>query len=418
MRIAWVIGTDISASDFDVVDAVNNSGGWNNTQLRDLACSREISKLVVISVRPEKTEKATEVNRNVTIYHLSYNPVTRKVNERLINDIDSILKQEKPDLVDIQGTETTYSALAYLKKIPCPVLITLHGIAFQCERFYDRGFPARSLYFDRTIADNLAFKGILEKKRFMHARAEVERKILRSVKYVRGRTAWDQACVRSINPEIQYYHEELILRDAFAKKTWSLAASRPHRIFTTQANSPLKSLYTLLEAVAILKEKYNDIELIVPGHPLRTGLVKSGYDKLISKLIKKNGLESNVKFTGNLSAAQMAEELVKARVFVLPSEIENSPNSLAEAQMVGTPTVSSFTGGTPEYIKHGETGFLYNSFDPVMAAMYIDKLFTDDALCEEMSKAERVLAGARHNAGNITDGLLNIYRSMIAGENS
>jgi len=210
----------------------------------------------------------------------------------------------------------------------------------------------------------------------------------------------------------------LILRDAFAKRTWSLTTCQPHRIFTTQANSPLKSLFTLLEAVAILKKKYNDIELIVPGHPLRTGLVKSGHDKLIAKQIKTYSLESNVKFTGNLSADQMADELVKSRVFVLQSEIENSPNSLAEAQMVGTPSVSSFTGGTPEYIKHGETGFLYNSFDPVMAAMYIDKLFTDDALCAEMCEAERILARSRHNERSITRGLVNIYQNIIAGENN
>lgn len=418
MKIAWIIGTNISASDFDAVDTVCNSGGWNNTQLRDLAESQEVSALVIICIRPEKYEKTLEENKKVKIYHLPYSPITKIVDEKLINKIDSILNTEKPDLVDIQGTENTYSSITYLRKIPCPTLITIHGIAFQCERFYTRGLPAKSLFFDRTVVDNLALKGVLEKKRQMHSRAKVERKILQSVKYVRGRTAWDRACVLSINPEIQYFHEELILRDAFAKKTWNLATSKPHRIFTTQANSPLKSLYTLLETVAILKEKYNDIELIVPGHPLRTGLVKTGHDKLIAKQIKTYRLESNVKFTGNLSADQMADELVKARVFVLQSEIENSPNSLAEAQMVGTPAVSSFTGGTPEYIKHGETGFLYNSFDPVMAAMYIDKLFTDDALCDEMSEAERVLARSRHDERNITGGLLNIYQSIIAGENS
>ena len=417
MKIAWIIGTNISSADFDVVDAVNNSGGWNNTQLRALISSQEISELVIISIRPEKTKKALEENKKVKIYHLPYRPITRKVNIKLINDIDKILNKEKPDLVDIQGTENTYAAITFIKTLPCPVLITLHGVAYQCERFYTRGFPAKSLFFDRTIVDNLAFKGVLEKKHLMNSRAEVERRILQSVKYIRGRTAWDRACVLSINPDIQYFHEELILRDAFMKKKWNPVACQPHRIFAAQANSPLKSLYTLLEAVSILKKKYEDVELIVPGHPLRKGLVKGGHDKLIAKQIKKYGLESNVKFTGNLSANQMAEELIKARVFVLQSEIENSPNSLAEAQMIGTPSVSSFTGGTPEYIKHGETGFLYNSFDPVMAAMYIDKLFTDDALCMEMSEAERKVARCRHDGKIITEDLLKIYENIIAEEN-
>ena len=122
--------------DFDVVDAVNNSGGWNNTQLRALISSQEISELVIISIRPEKTKKALEENKKVKIYHLPYRPITRKVNIKLINDIDKILNKEKPDLVDIQGTENTYAAITFIKTLPCPVLITLHGVAYQCERFF------------------------------------------------------------------------------------------------------------------------------------------------------------------------------------------------------------------------------------------------------------------------------------------
>lgn len=416
MKVAWLIGTEITAVDFDRVNAVSNSGGWNNTQLRFLSDSKDISELVIISVRPKKYEQAIETCKNVRIYHLPYNPVTKRVDLRLVDDISKILEYEKPDILDIQGTETTYSAITYLKAIPCPVLVAIHGIAFQCERFYTRGFPLKSLIFDRTLIENLAMKGVLEKKKLMHTRAAIERKILKAVMYVRGRTAWDQACVLSINENIKYFHEELILRDAFKKRKWSIDTCQPHRIFTTQANSPLKSLYTILEAVALIKNEYNDVELIVPGHPIRKGLIRGGNDKLIAEQIKKLGLESNIIFTGNLDAEQMADELAKARVFVLQSEIENSPNSLAEAQMVGTPVVSSFTGGTPEYIEHGNTGYLYNSFDPVMAAMYIKRLFNDDVLCTQMSVKERNIARFRHNEENITKGLLKIYQCIIDEE--
>jgi glycosyltransferase involved in cell wall biosynthesis len=413
MKVAWIIGTNISAADFNAVDNVNNSGGWNNTQLRDLAESDEISELIIISVRPEKAGKAVEEINKVRIYHLPYSPVTKKVDNKLISEIYKIIEDEEPSIIDIQGTETTYSAITYLKVISCPVLITLHGIAFQCERFYTRGFPTKSLLLDRTLVDNLAFKGVLEKKRLMHLRADIERKILHAVKYVRGRTEWDRACVLSINGGIRYFHEELILRDAFSTRSWEINHCQPHRIFTTQANSPLKSLYTLLETISILKKKYEDVTLIVPGHALRRGLIRGGHDKMIAKRIRQLGIENNVQFTGNLSADQMTDELLKARVFVLQSEIENSPNSLAEAQMVGTPAVSSFTGGTPEYITHGETGFLYNSFDPVMAAMYIEKLFDDDALSLRMSENEKIVARKRHNTSNITRGLIEIYQQII-----
>ena len=417
MKIAWIIGTNITAEDFDSTDSVKNSGGWNNTQLKKISESDRVRELIIISVRPEKTDHFSESFGKVKIYHLPYNPVTSRINYNLIEDIWRIMENEDPDLVDIQGTETTYSAITYLKPIKCPVLVTLHGIAYQCERFYTHGLPAKSLIYDRTIADNLALKGVIEKKLLMRSRADIEHKILKSVKYIRGRTAWDRACVLSIHPDLQYYYEELILRDAFSRSSWDISKCQPHRIFTSQANSPIKTLYTLLEAIAILKRKYNDVKLVVPGHPIRTGLIKSGHDKLIEKRIKRLGIENNIEFTGNLTADQMADELMKARVFVLQSVIENSPNSLAEAQMVGTPCVSSFTGGTPEYVRHGETGFLYNSFDPVMAAMYIEKIFTDDDLCVRMSSAEKRAAKERHDENRITQSLLDLYQSLINGEN-
>lgn len=416
MKIAWVIGTYISISDFQNVDTVSNSGGWNNTQLRRLAEVDEVTELIIISVRPNYFKKEKEELGKVKIYHLDYNPITKRINKRLMDDIDRIVKIEKPDIIDIQGTETTYSAVTYKKKLDCPILVTIHGIAFQCERFYTRGFPTKSLLFDRTLADNLSLKGVLEKKHLMHLRAKLENEILKSVKYVRGRTNWDRACVMSINPNIQYFHGELILRDSFTRSSWSIQTCQNHRVFTTQANSPLKSIYTLLEAVSILKKKFNDILLVIPGHPMRTGLIRGGHDKLIARRIRQLGIEANVQYVGNLSADQMALELVNARVFVLQSEIENSPNSLAEAQMVGTPSISSFTGGSPEYIRNEETGLLYNSYDPVMAAMQIERLFSDDELCNRISDSEKLVARRRHNETVITRNLIKIYQAIIDGE--
>ena len=49
----------------------------------------------------------------------------------------------------------------------------------------------------------------------------------------------------------------------------------------------------------------------------------------------------------------------KTRVFVLSSSIENHASSLKEAMMVGTPSIATFVGGVPEYVRHGENGFLY-----------------------------------------------------------
>lgn len=417
MKIVWIIGTELSTNDIsNNKNQLKNSGGWNNTQLKYLYETNLVRELIIISVRPTKYKEKIEKKGKMTIYHLEYKPITTHINMKLIDEIYQILIKCKPDIIDIQGSETTYGAIAFLKKMPCPFLITIHGVAYQCERFYVRGFPEHTLVTNRTLYDWISFRGIYEKNILMKKRAKIEEKIINSTKYVRGRTEWDKACILFKNQKIKYYNEELILRKEFKNAHWDISKCDKHRIFATQANSPLKSIYTIIETISILKGKYPDIKLVIPGHILKKGILKNGYEKLLYKRIKKFGIEENIIFTGNLDAEGMVSELLKARVFLLQSEIENSPNSLAEAQMVGVPCIASFTGGTPEYIKNGETGFLYNSYDPIMAAMYIQKLFEDDNLCIKLSKAETIVAKNRHCEENITNNLITIYKDIIVNE--
>ena len=65
-------------------------------------------------------------------------------------------------------------------------------------------------------------------------------------------------------------------------------------------------------------------------------------------LIKSTGLERKVTFLGRISASQMREEYLKCGMFVCPSSIENSPNSLVEAALMGAPVIASRVGGIPD----------------------------------------------------------------------
>ena len=58
-----------------------------------------------------------------------------------------------------------------------------------------------------------------------------------------------------------------------------------------------------------------------------------------------------------LSEEKLAEQYAKTRVFVLSSSIENHASLLKEAMLVGTPSIATFAGGVPEYMRNGENGF-------------------------------------------------------------
>ena len=94
-------------------------------------------------------------------------------------------------------------------------------------------------------------------------------------------------------------------------------------------------------------------------------------------LIKDINVQENVIFTGTLTADEMAARTAKSHVVVIPSSIENAPNSLAEAEIVGTPTIASFVGGNMDMLKHNEEGFLYCYNEPNMLAEYIRQILQE-----------------------------------------
>jgi glycosyltransferase involved in cell wall biosynthesis len=92
-----------------------------------------------------------------------------------------------------------------------------------------------------------------------------------------------------------------------------------------------------------------------------------------------------VTFLGFLDAAAMAAELAAAHVFVSASHIDNNPNSVGEAQAVGTPIVASYVGGVPEMLDDGRAGLLFPAGDAEMLTWRVAQLFRDDSLAESLS---------------------------------
>ena len=109
----------------------------------------------------------------------------------------------------------------------------------------------------------------------------------------------------------------------------------------------------------------------------------------------------------------MAERYSKSHVFVCPSAIENSPNSVGEAQLIGTPVVASYVGGTMDMVEHNYSGLLYRYEETSMLAYNICKLFENSKICERLSKNGKTEAQKRHDKQINASTLYNIYKSII-----
>lgn len=106
----------------------------------------------------------------------------------------------------------------------------------------------------------------------------------------------------------------------------------------------------------------------------------------------------------------MKQEYLKASVFVCASSIENSSNSISEAQILGVPCVASYVGGTPSLIPNNMCGEMYRYDDDKMLAFLILKAFEehfDNGLMREE-------ALKRHDPKLNTECIVSIYNDIIS----
>ena len=109
----------------------------------------------------------------------------------------------------------------------------------------------------------------------------------------------------------------------------------------------------------------------------------------------------------------IANELASAHMYVHPAIIDNSPNSLCEAQIIGCPVIATNVGGIPQLVKDGETGILYPYNEPHTLAFKIMDLFKEPEKMIQISQNEITLARERHDPGKLADTIREIYLTCI-----
>lgn len=334
-----------------------------------------------------------------------------------------ILESVKPDVIHIWGTEFPNTWNMVQAALQCGMIdravVSIQGLVSKYVKHFYGELPYNVCHA-YTIKDFLKHSNLYWYKKKMENRGAYEIRALEHVKNVIGRTDWDKASVWDINPECRYYYNSETMRPVFYRKKWDYSKCDKYRIFISQGGIPYKGMHFALEALWRLQKEFPQAELYVtgrsllPGRPLKEQLRLGAYEKYLQKLIIKYGLQERVHFLGTLNEEQMCEQYLKANVFVLPSAIENSPNSLGEAMLLGTPSVSADVGGVKNLMQHETEGYIYQHDAPYMMAYYIRKVFTDtEEHLLQMSDASRRHAAALYDPEKNKQDLLAIYDRMI-----
>lgn len=337
-------------------------------------------------------------------------------NDEMIADLRKAVELSKPDIVHIIGTEREHDLrlaeiVGYEKTVA-----SITGMVSVIEKHYYGGVDVRE-FLILSLGDIYRHGGpIKERKRFVRF-GRYEKELVTHAKYVMGRTTWDYACVKQLNPDIRYFYCGEMLNPVFSENAWTIENCDRYRIFLSQASYPLKGLHKMLEAFPLILNQYPEAEIYIAGpnilksDTMMDRIKRTTYSNYISKIIREKNLDLNkIHFTGPLAPAEMVEQYLKCNVFVLPSAIENSPNSLGEAMSLGVPCVASCVGGVQDMLRDRRDGFIYPFDESYMLAHYVCKIFADEALANDLSCNARENAKNRFSPEQVRQTTLEVYK--------
>lgn len=412
MKILWIVNVIFPHPAEQLKIEKCAFGGWLNG-LADQLKRQENIELGIVTVY-DGNEIKKYCNGNIT-YYLMHGAPALKYNSKLNKFAQAILNDFKPEILHIHGTEYAHG-LSFINVCNSNIkkIVSIQGLVSCIEKVYLAGIPYHEILGNITLRDIIRHDNLFQQKNKFKMRGMNEIKIIKKVDAVIGRTTWDYANTKAINPKEDYYHNDEVLRSSFYTDRWDIEKCERYTLLCSQAGYPIKGVHFLLKTITILKQRYPKVKLFIAGENiLNKGLRTSGYAKYLSRLISKYKISDNVTFTGILSERKMKEKMLNSHIFVLPSAIENSSNSLGEAMMLGMPCVATNTGGTMDMLEHKKEGYLYPYTEPAMCAEYISNFFESDDLCISMGKEARTTAQIRHDPNKNVKNYIELYEKMI-----
>lgn len=414
MKILWITNILFPEAEKTLTGRgeLRGSGGWMMSSA-EMLVQQDGVQLFVATVSTLVRRLEIVKSKQLTYYVLPYGKGNLKYNSEYELYWRQIKEQVQPDIVHIHGTEFTHG-LAYINACGSErVVVSIQGLKSGIAPYYCAGLSWKEIYGNLTFHDLIKGSIYSEQKAFKNT-AKFEREMLCKVNHIIGRTSWDKSHVWAINPNANYYVCNETLRAEFYDGVkWNYDRCEPCSIFLSQGSYPLKGFHQVLKAMPLILQHYPDTIIRIAGSDITFNkglwgvLHFTGYGKIVKRLIKKYHLKDKVTFLGPLTAVQMKEEYLRSNVFVCPSSIENSPNSLGEAQLLGVPCVASYVGGIPDMMNGNEEN-LYRFEDIEMLSRKICNLFAFPEKQRDLSE----IAKRRHDCKTNTITLLNIYNML------
>lgn len=417
MRVLW-----FSSSSTGYVSERNkyNGGGWAASALEAIRHNNEIELGVSfnLSDEPFKVQKD-----GVTFYpipapspsSLSYKlrklwaiygkgnqeKIEKESWQRYLPLYKRVVEDFKPDIIHVWGSEQRAGIVSLVTDVP--IVLHIQGIL---NPYYNASLPpAVSLRMSKGSCNPIrTWMKCCEENATWNMSCYREKVIYQHVHHFMGRTLWDKAVSFALSPQAVYHHCDEFLRDVFYQESKRIIPSKL-TIVSTISFPLFKGYDLILKTADILKNNYHlDFDWNCYGN------IDPQFTEDRIGIYHDN---CNVRLKGVVNADELKEALCSATLYFHPSYIDNSPNSVCEAQMLGLPTICANVGGLSTIVSHGVDGILIPANDPYQAAYQIYNLYSDIKQNLSMGEEGSKRAHQRHNKSRIVAELLDIYTRII-----
>ncbi|HEX8425063.1 glycosyltransferase family 4 protein [Hymenobacter sp.] len=291
---------------------------------------------------------------------------------------------QRYDLLHLHGSELQLPAMT--AGLAVPQLLSVQGLVSQYIRFVP---------------------GTFSKLKFLWALAGYyERRYLPAIHHFSCRTHWDKAQIRQLSPGCTVHHNWEMIRPEFFGDDSVVApvSGRPQLLFMG-GSQELKGFRETLAAFKIVRAQV-DVQLVIVGrvndHEMAAAIAQTGL---------RNIGPNDVQCRQFVSAAELAVLFRESFCLLHPSHVDNSPNSVCEAQVAGLPVIAANVGGVSSLVEHEQTGLLCD-LNPATIARQVLQLCHNPALRQRLIAQARTVAWQRHNPATVVQRTVAIYHAV------
>jgi len=368
---------------FHLIDSLG-IGGAQTHLLTILKCADRKKYCHVVYSLTDELDIGREIE-GLGIRVLSLNlrdPLKKKRWIIAIRTISEVLKDEKPDILE---THLTWSRI--LGTIAFLVIGKRKIISFEQGDIYNIGWQYRianflvSFFIDVIVVPSNAIKKWVHENYGISQRRTVT--IYNSVLTELFKPQGDR---KNLRGTLGLGQDEVVLGSV-----------------GTLGTGVNKGMDYCIVAVSELAKKYNGIKLLIIGD----GELRGELEKQVRDL----GLGNVVNFLGFRRDINLILNAID--IFVLASPFEPCGIAVIEAMSMERPVVGSASGGMPELIEDGVTGFLFTPHDSKDLAEKIDKLIRNERLRGEMGARARKNVEEKFEARKYMERLETMYVSLL-----